>query len=155
LCGYYLNELLLKLLPREDSHESLFDAYQHAVRALANGGPSSPVLRAFEKALLSELGYAIAFHCDGGSGHNVEPHRNYAYYPDRGPVEVPPSVRSDDVADSRPILRGQTLLDIARDDYADPQTLSEAKSLMRALINHRLDYQPLNSRRVFRELLEL
>lgn len=155
LCGYYLNELLLKLLPREDSHESLFDAYQNAVRALANGDSSPPVLRSFEKALLSELGYAIAFHCDGTSGRDVDPQRNYAYFPDRGPVEVAQNVVSDHVAGSGPVLRGQTLLDIARGDYADPRTLSEAKSLMRALINHRLDYQPLNSRRVFRELLEL
>jgi DNA repair protein RecO (recombination protein O) len=154
LCGYYLNELLVKLLPREDSHESLFDAYQQAVGALARAEPSPPVLRGFEKALLSELGYAIALRRDGANGREVDAQASYVYDPDRGPVEVSHNGRTAAIA-AEPILRGQTLLDIARDDYSDPQTLAEAKSLMRALINHRLDYQPLSSRRVFRELLEL
>jgi len=29
-CGFYLNELLLRLLPREDAHDALFDAYADA-----------------------------------------------------------------------------------------------------------------------------
>ena len=153
LCGYYLNELMVKLLPREDSHELLFDAYQRAVGALARGEPSSPVLRGFEKALLSELGYAITLRCDGAGGRELDPQASYVYDPERGPLEVSRIGRT--LMAAEPILRGQTLLDIARDDYKDPQTLAEAKLLMRALINHRLDYQPLSSRRVFRELLEL
>ena len=50
---------------------------------------------------------------------------------------------------------GSTLLAIARDDYRDAQTQQQAKLLMRMLINHRLDYQPLKSRRIFKELMEL
>ena len=40
LCGFYLNELLLKLLPREDPHPALFDEYAAALRALA-GRPAA------------------------------------------------------------------------------------------------------------------
>src|SRR6266404_7748539 len=59
LCGFYLNELLLKLLPREDPHPRLFDAYESALSRLANGADQAPVLRQFELELMAELGYAL------------------------------------------------------------------------------------------------
>src|SRR5712691_563317 len=59
LCGFYLNELLLRLVSREDPYDALFSQYHQALRRLASGAESSPVLRAFEKALLKELGYAM------------------------------------------------------------------------------------------------
>src|SRR4051812_22403192 len=59
MCGFYLNELLLRLMPREDPHEALFERYRQALAALARLEPSAAVLRSFEKALLAELGYAM------------------------------------------------------------------------------------------------
>ncbi|MCW5626173.1 MAG: DNA repair protein RecO, partial [Burkholderiales bacterium] len=60
LCGFYLNELLVKALIREDAHEELFDAYDEAIRALGSGdGGPGDVLRRFEKRLLAELGYGL------------------------------------------------------------------------------------------------
>ena len=56
MCGFYLNELLLRLLPRDDPHEALFDAYAAALRDLSADGHFPPVLRTFEKRLLAELG---------------------------------------------------------------------------------------------------
>jgi len=44
---------------------------------------------------------------------------------------------------------------MGRDDYADPRTQQEAKALMRALLDHRLEFQPLKSRRIFRDLLSI
>src|SRR3954466_2249888 len=58
MCGFYVNELVLRLLPRDDPHEALFDFYGQSLRALAAGAEQAPVLRAFEKRLLGELGYA-------------------------------------------------------------------------------------------------
>src|SRR5438128_7795644 len=51
LCGFYLNELLLRLLPREDPHDALFVQYQRALQQLAAGADSGPVLRGFERSL--------------------------------------------------------------------------------------------------------
>src|SRR5688500_7866145 len=51
MCGFYLNELLMRLMPREDPHEALFERYQQALSALAatgKGEASPAVLRAFE-----------------------------------------------------------------------------------------------------------
>ena len=150
LCGFYLNELLLRLLPREDPHEALFERYAEALRGLgAAGEATGPILRGFEKALLRELGYALVLERDGLDGRGIDPGKTYTYDPERGPVEVPEG------AEVEPKLPGRTLLAIARDDFSDPVIQQQAKLLMRALINHRLDYQPLKSRRIFRELMEL
>ncbi len=151
LCGFYLNELLLRLLPREDAHEALFVQYGEALRRLGSatgrGEPSDPVLRAFEKSLLKELGYAMTLDRDS-EGRNIDPAGTYRYDPERGAVPAPGDREEA-------LVSGRTLLDMARDDYADPSTQQQSKVLMRALINHRLEYQPLRSRQIFRDLLQL
>jgi DNA repair protein RecO (recombination protein O) len=149
LCGFYLNELLLKLLPREDAHEQLYLAYQAALARLAAEPEPDAVLRRFEKALLRELGYALALDRDSASGAAIDAGLSYAYDPERGPVAVNGAVAAGLV------LSGRTLLAIVHDDYTDPTTLQQAKALMRLLISHRLEEKPLNSRRIFEELRQL
>jgi DNA repair protein RecO (recombination protein O) len=148
MCGFYLNELLLRLLPREDPHDALFSRYGGALQQLACRDDSAPVLRSFERALLKELGYAMALERDSANGSAIDPAKTYRYDPERGPIEA-----GDPASES--VVSGRTLLDMARDDYSDPLTQQQAKALMRTLLNHRLEYQPLRSRRVFRDLLAL
>ena len=148
LLGYYLNELLLKMLPREDAHGALFDAYAAALRALAGGGADAPELRRFEKTLLKELGYGLTLDVDMDTGQPVVAEGEYTYLIERGPVA---RVGAGETA----ILRGKTLLDMVADDYSDPRTRVESKQLMRQLIAHHMGGKPLQSRRVFMELQEL
>lgn len=148
LLGYYLNELLLKLLPREDAHAALFDAYGDALSALSRGAAEAAELRRFEKTLLRELGYGLALDREAGSGAPVRPDRQYLYLVERGAV----AAQGDE---GLPTISGKTLLDLAADDYADPRTLTESKGLMRQLVAHYLGGQPLQSRRVFVELQDL
>ena len=148
LCGFYLNELLMKLLPREDGHDHLYDHYAAALRRLAAQEPSAPILRAFEKSLLTELGYAMVLDRDAATGREISEGARYTYDPERGPVSLNGATGLFEID-------GRTLLALARDDYSEPATLAQAKSLMRWIINHRLDYKPLSSRRIFKELLEL
>lgn len=62
LSGYYVNELLLRLLARDDAHEALFDAYAGVVEVLAGehvgaqAATQASALRAFELLLLREVG---------------------------------------------------------------------------------------------------
>lgn len=149
MCGFYLNELLLKLLPREDAHEALFDTYAQSVGRLAARGDHAPVLRAFEHRLLTELGYAPLLEREAGSGRPVDPARRYAYEPERGPLAVNGESRQ------AVTVSGRTLLDIAGDDYSRAQTRDEARHLMRSLIAARLSGQPLHTREVLRELQDL
>lgn len=62
LSGMYLNELLMRLLARDDPYAALFDIYAGVVRVLAgqHGEALEPVLRTFELLLLRELGHLPA-----------------------------------------------------------------------------------------------
>jgi DNA repair protein RecO (recombination protein O) len=148
MCGFYLNELLLRLLPRDDAHEALFDFYAEALARLAAGSAQAAVLRSFEKRMLAELGYAPLLEREAASGAPVEPGRRYVYEPDRGPM--PSSQSSSDLS-----VSGQTLLDLAADEYERPETRDEARTLLRALIGQRLHGQTLHTRAVLRELSDL
>ena len=59
LSGYYLNELLMRLLARDDPHATVFDMYQQTVKVLASGldNATAPLLRAFELLLLQDIGF--------------------------------------------------------------------------------------------------
>jgi len=151
LPGYYLNELLVKMLPREDPHRVLFDAYSAALHALALGGADAPELRRFEKTLLKELGYGLTLDREAVTGEQISAQAHYAFQVERGPIR---KVGAGDTANLN-VLRGKTLLDMAADDYTDPQTRLESKVLMRQLIAHHLGGKPLQSRRVFMELQKL
>lgn len=151
LCGFYANELLLRLLPREDPHDALYECYADALARLGRGEPSAPILRGFEKALLAELGYALSLERDAVTGRPIDPEGRYLYDPERGPLPANGAALHAGIA----VLSGRALLAIAHDEFGDPSTLAQAKSLMRTLINHRLEYRPLQSRRIFRELMDL
>jgi DNA repair protein RecO (recombination protein O) len=148
MCGFYLNELLLRLLPRDDPHEALFDVYGGSLKALSQGATQASVLRSFEKRLLAELGYAPLLEREASSGTPIEPGRRYAYEPDRGPMPLRNS-------SSELSVSGQTLLDLAADEYNRPETRDEARMLLRALIGQRLHGQVLHTRTVLRELSDL
>ncbi len=151
LCGFYLNELLLRLLPREDPHEALFDHYAATLTRLATEREQAPILRGFERRLLQELGYALALEREAESGAPLDPDRLYRYDPERGPLAA--SIGAD--AGEGLVISGRVLLEIARDEYAGPATAQAAKQLMRLVLSHRLDRQPLHSRAIFKDLASL
>ena len=149
MCGFYVNELILRLLPRDDSHERLFDAYAGSLERLGQGESTAVVLRGFEKRLLAELGYAMLLDRDAASGAPIDPALHYLYDPDRGPVPVTGSAGGDLV------VRGSTLLDLGRDDFSSVETLQQSRGLMRTLIGQRLHGQTLHTRSVLLELQDL
>ncbi|MDA8127546.1 MAG: DNA repair protein RecO [Betaproteobacteria bacterium] len=156
MCGFYLNELLLRLLARADAHEALYDRYVATLEQLA-GEPGAGddergvylerILRRFEKTLLSEIGYGATFDVDAESGAGIDPAARYVFQPERG------AMRS--VGQPGCPVSGQTLVDLAADRFDRPATLAEAKALMRTLINHTLGAKPLYTRQLLRELTEL
>lgn len=150
LCGFYLNELLLKLLARDDAHESLFDAYVHALAALSHGEHLATALRSFEYALLREAGYALRLtHCID-SEEPIVADGWYRYQAGHGAVRITGKHRSDEL-----VLAGKTLLDIEAGDYSDATTLTQSKLLMRQLLNAHLAGQNLNTRQMMMDLQNL
>ncbi len=144
MCGFYLNELLLRLLPESDAHELLFDHYARALDDLNLCAELEPVLRRFELDLLSELGYAqpLGRLADGGE---LDPDARYGYEIEKG--VIPPG--------RGPLYGGQTLLALAAGDFSLPTTLAEGKILMRALIAHYLGDKPLATRQLLIDLQKL
>ena len=59
MSAWYMNELILRLLPREDPHPGLYEAYDAALQALGQGGSAASALRRFEWTLLEETGYGM------------------------------------------------------------------------------------------------
>ncbi|HEY9447313.1 MAG TPA: DNA repair protein RecO [Burkholderiales bacterium] len=150
ICGFYLNELILKLLARHDPHEELFDTYAATLRALAGQVDHAGILRAFEKKLLGELGYALTLDQDVDTGHPIAGERVYTYVVERGPVALAAERAANGLE-----LAGQTLLDMRNDDYTNPLTQQQSKALMRMLINHLLGDQVLHTRQLLRDLQQL
>ncbi|MEN9880510.1 MAG: repair protein RecO [Pseudomonadota bacterium] len=152
LCGYYLNELLLNLLPREDAHEQVFDHYSKTLVALtASTGPDaaffSACLRSFEKCLLGELGYGLMLSHDT-SGEAIRPQCRYLYEMESGPRVVADSSVAGTIS-------GKTLLDMDAESFGDPVSLAESKQLMRSLMAFYLNGRQLHSRRLFEDLTDL
>lgn len=149
ICGFYVNELLLKMLLRDDPHEQLFAGYEAALTALGAGGDQSAVLRRFELCLLRELGYAVILDHDVERGEPVARDRSYVYVVERGPVPAAGAARNGVE------LSGQTLIDMLSGEFANAATQQQSKLLMRTLINHHLGNQVLHTRQLLRDLQEL
>ena len=85
LSGSYLNELLMRLLARDDPHPGLFDHYAMAVQLLAERGDAQQlILRAFELLLLREVGFLSDLGQEGSSLAALDPQANYLLAPESG-----------------------------------------------------------------------
>jgi DNA repair protein RecO (recombination protein O) len=148
LCGFYLNELLVKLLARDDAHPALFDHYVATLNQLAHNEPASIVLRKFERALLKETGVSADLTRCTTTRAAVQADVTYVVDPERGP-------RPERASDPWPRVAGKTLLDMEREDYQDVATQAQSKQLMRFLVAHHLNGAPLNTRQILVDLSQL
>lgn len=147
MCGFYMNELLLRLLPREDAHESLFNYYANALQTLASGADLAATLRRFELKLLQELGYAVPLLADEND-QKILADNTYRYEAEYGACELSATKKGVQ-------LQGKTLLDMASDDYTSTQTQQQSKQLMRYLLAHYLGDKPLHTRQLLIDLQDL
>jgi len=143
MSGFYVNELLIKLLPRHDAHPALYDTYAALVARLHDpAADPARALRIFEKRLLEELGWGLDLEHDSGSRGSIEPQRAYRYRLDGGAEAV------DGVAEGELVFAGASLLSLAREELADPRSLADARRLLRAALDQCLDGRPLRTREV-------
>jgi DNA repair protein RecO (recombination protein O) len=153
LCSFYLNELLLKLLPKEDPHPALWHDYAAALTSLttdAAAAMQAATLRRFELRLLASLGYALPLTHDVDTGASIDPAGRYHSQFERGPrlVAAEPNARY-------PVVRGATLIALATGRYPHTDIAAEAKRLMRSVLDHYLDERAVVSRRIVRDLAAL
>jgi DNA repair protein RecO (recombination protein O) len=164
MAGFYLNELVMRLLPRQDPHPSLYDAYEQALQALSTVeegssrlGLTEAVLRQFECRLLREMGVAPEFSPDRV---RVSPDQRFWVSPHDGVYPSDQAVRSEDALE----VTGYTLLALSRYDhdlasfsegFAQPELAHQAKRLLRGLIRHQLGGEDLASREAVRALAQM
>jgi len=145
ISGFYLNELLLRLLQRSDPHAELFAHYASAIQGLSES--EGPTLRAFEIALLEALGWGLNLQFDAQTGEPIEADSIYHYRLEEGPVrcEHPPAAALT--------IHGRSLMALSRRQLDSPEVLSEAKRLLRAALAIYLGNRPLESRALYRQAL--
>lgn len=143
LSGFYLNELLIRLLPRLDPHPAIYDAYVEALAGLARLEVEEAVLRVFEKRLLASLGYGLVLGGADCTGKPLDPEGTYRYQVETGAIP-------GDSSGEGVMVQGATLLAVAEERAGDQRSAREAKRLMRYVLQHYLGDRPLESRSLFR-----
>ena len=142
-CGLYLNELLVRLLGRNDPHDALFAFYHAALLEMGSGADLDGTLRRFELRLLGELGYAPPLDREAHGERTVDPACAYVLDPGH-----PPRLAGD--GDAETPVSGATLLALAQGAPLDPVQRREARTLLRRLLEPHLGSKPLRSRELFR-----
>jgi len=140
-CGFYLNELIMRLLKRHDPLPGLFSLYAQTLVQLANGQDPENILRYFELGLLQALGYAPLLDREAPGGQLIEQRKLYWYLVEAGPG----STRSGHL----PAVHGETLLALSTGQTLDGQQKHEALRLMRYILQFYLGDKPLKSRELF------
>lgn len=144
-CGYYLNELLVRLLPVGESCPELFVFYNHALIELAEATTFEPALRLFEKKLLESLGFYFDCQIVTASQTPVEDAQWYQMDIERGEVwDVPEGEGGPGYVGC---FSGRALQAFASESFeSDPKGV---KALARYWLNHYLGRRPLQSRVLF------
>lgn len=143
MSAWYANELLLRLLGREEAQRSIFVTYAALLTELADGAEEARALRLFEKRLLEALGYGLELTRDALTGEEVRAELSYVYRLERGPQAV-------GVAEGELVLAGSSLLALAQEQLDNPVALADARRLLRAALDLYLGGRPLKTRQVLR-----
>lgn len=145
MAGFYLNELLMRLSPRQDAHPALYDHYAVAVHGLAVGH-TAVVLRVFEKRLLAAMGYGLILTHAAHGDAPVEPDGRYRYDMDSGPTRV------SDRPSSGLLISGRALLALHHEALDDADDLKAVKRLLRTALERHLDGRGLKTSGVMRAM---
>lgn len=150
-CAYYLNELLLRLLPSHSDCQSIFELYFQILDLLdANVSQASlhyeASLRLFELKLLEFLGYGLNLSYEVDTGDSIETGKDYYYCIHSGPsLSVPDHGQYLSIS-------GQTLNELANCKLCKQKTLQESKQLLKWALAEQLGDKPLKSREMFKQL---
>jgi len=157
--GFYLNELLLYLLHRDDPHDDLFRCYhdtminlQHLSGQAEDDLLWQAYLRYFEIMLLQSIGYGLVLDHDVRTQAAIMPADEYDYLPDNGPAQSDPAgseLRGVKVSGAtlNMLSDPQLLIEKSRDNEPATRSLfKEAKHLLRTVLDHHLGHRVLHSR---------
>lgn len=147
-CGFYINELLQRLLPLEEPCPEIFRAYEAVVAelALCRSRPEQESgLRCFEFFLLEYLGFAVVLDTCAVTGAEVQPELAYVFEAGSGLHENAQLSRHSGAW----VIPGAQLLAMARRDFTDPAVRKSAKKITRVALRQLLGPRPLGSKDLF------
>lgn len=139
-CGYYLSELVQRLVGSGEMQAEVFALYDRTIRSLAAREAPEQVLRRAEAGLLDALGLLPDLTTDTATGELVDTAGHYSVDVHEGPRYSP---------ESGSTVAGSTLLGLSSGGLSDRRELAEAKHLMRRLIGYYIGDKPLKSRELF------
>ncbi|MEQ1636165.1 MAG: DNA repair protein RecO [Methylococcales bacterium] len=155
-CGFYVNELVSRFLHKYDPHPEVYNDYFDCLTQLTwvmsadqcSGSSLTPVmqleavLRVFELNLMQNIGLALLTQHDAYTETAIKPAATYYFHAELGVIEH----------SGTGTVSGKTILAMNDKDFSDAQTLSEAKKIMRSVINFHLQGKPLKSRAVLTKI---
>ena len=138
----YLNELLIKLLEKEDAHPEIFDHYLIVCGSLKrkNKEKLEKNLRSFELTLLKEIGYGLNLNFEGNSDIEIKEDTSYKFVPAVGFL---PQSNSESNKNN---FSGRDILNLSTGNFSSPDTLLASKQIMRQAIDFHLGNKTLKIR---------
>ncbi|MDO9766417.1 DNA repair protein RecO [Glaesserella parasuis] len=144
--GFYVNEVLARVLENHTAYPELFQHYLHCMTKLASQpNEIEPILRTFEFQTLKALGYGVDFcHC-AATGKPVDPKMSYQFRENEGFIAS--------LLQNNYTFIGKDLLAFAEMNFSEKETLQSAKRFTRIALKPYLGSAPLKSRELFQSVL--
>lgn len=157
MTGLYLNELLMKLLARQDPHPLLFDAYAQTLPALSGGDDLQleAALRAFELVLLREIGLLPELGSVTLTQQPLEGDLPHALRADAGLAPAVPGEPALPPVAWHALQHALDAHDLAALQRACLPALAELKPMLRQLLHYHLATPMLRTRQVMMDLQNL
>lgn len=147
LAAFYLNELLLRLVPSGDHNDAILSCYSTCLDLLAETHDAARPLRLFELELLEALGYRVDLEQDFRTGEPIAPDGNYV-------LEHESGLTAASADPTMEVFSGIHLISLREHRLDDPGSLGAAKRLLGRILRFHLGARPLKTRRVMREILD-
>ena len=142
ILGMYMNELILRLIPKSSPSKEIFNLYQNIINTIDDSNNQEKLLRLFEIELLSLVGHGLSLNKEIDHETPIQEDRVYRYDMGVGPAPV------QHESSAWNVIKGSTLLGLQSPMSMDATCLAEAKRLMRGVINWHLNDRPLHSREI-------
>lgn len=147
LAAFYLNELVLRLVPGGDPNESIMSCYSNCLDQLAGTRGIARSLRLFELELLEALGYRVNLEHDCRSGEPIEPKCDYVFEHEGGMTASTANLAME-------TFNGRHLISLREHRLDDAESLGAAKRLLGHILKTHLGGRPLRTRQVMREIVD-
>ena len=136
----YINELLMKLLPKDAKHEELFVLYDEFLKKINKNNNLEISLRHFELDLLDMLGYGFDYDSEIDSNEPIKAELSYVFVSQRG-------FRKSNSSS----FKGKDILSIKKRKLEDVP-LKHLKEITTKAIGICLEGKDLTSRKIFKSI---